>query len=553
MATYQPPDDIDPIFNPFNFKKVEEQTLTPSTADKLYLKYPNAQGTENMATMNVGGVATFLNEAIFNDPVEINNTAVITGDTTFNEPVGNTSEVIFNEPVEINETLTVNQTTTIVNDVLNNSIANLRLENSSTGGVVNFLTSTANGDYSYGVQEGQEGIAFNSSAFITVDGSQTNSVQLNPNQVALWAGGSAVAQPTSSITTDGTNNILNNDTGYTIVNSSNPSQSTLSTFNVKDTTTGNLLSFLMNPTASAYNPMTQQSIPIISNNTLDNSSNLLITVWSATSTGLKISPSSILMGAGGSSSTPTSSVNCNGSTVEVAPSITYPTGRVQNDAFTGAGNLTGSYTNTNMTVNSNGQITALSNGTSSVTPTLPSSWCYYENYTGAYPPTVNFQFNGASWGQNDYFTVQFQIGMEWGTKTNGYYPNYSSLVGYVDFYPWRVAGGNSTPISGGITPANINNSIDGNSSYNYNNATYAPRNRYYWTYGTSFQGASQGVYLYSNSNQGTIAFIIPNPNGSYSNLPFNLSQSYTIVNKGNGQSITMENLNAYTYSGSYGF
>ena len=45
-------------------------------------------------------------------------------------------------------------------------------------------------------------------------------------------------------------------------------------------------------------------------------------------------------------------------------------GRTQDTAYTGAGALAGTYSNTNMTVDANGKITALSNGTSATNPTF---------------------------------------------------------------------------------------------------------------------------------------------------------------------------------------
>ena len=544
MSSYIPPDEIAPIFNPFNFKKVEEQSLTPSIGDKLYLKYPQAQGTENMLTMNVGGVATFLSEAVFNDPVEMNNSAVITGETTFNQPSGNTSELLINDPVEMNDTLVVNQTTTLVSDVLYNSTPNLVLLNSSTGQGVSFFTSANTADYGYSTQLGQMGMAFNGSTSILLAGSLNNSIQLNSNDVALWAGGTGFASPSTSITTNGTNNIISNTL---------TSQSTTTTLDVVETSTQNTISYLLNPDVGNYNPMTILGTPTIVSKGQNNTSNLLLTNWSSTTNGLLLTPTSVLLGSGGNSSTPTSYVECNGSSVVIEPSITYPTGRVQDDAFTGAGGLAGSYTNANLTINSNGQITALSNGSAPApTATIPSGWCYISNFTGNYPTTVNFTFTGTNWNINQYFTIQFQIGMEWGTLTaSGTYPNYSSLVGYIDFYPNRAAGSNSTPPYAPVS--NINNYIEGNNNYNYTNATYAPLGRYYWSYGTSFQGSNQGVFIYSNGYQSSLGFQIMNPNGSGTNLPFNLSQSYTIVNKGNGQPIAIQNLNQYTSYGSYGF
>jgi len=56
---YPPPLEDVPIFDPLLFIVPELGPLTEAIADTKYLRFPFAQGTENMAVMNVLGTATF--------------------------------------------------------------------------------------------------------------------------------------------------------------------------------------------------------------------------------------------------------------------------------------------------------------------------------------------------------------------------------------------------------------------------------------------------------------------------------------------------------------
>ena len=58
MADYSPPIEDLPIFDAIVFT-TGDQPLTQNQADKRYLRFPNAQGTENLQAINVNGVADF--------------------------------------------------------------------------------------------------------------------------------------------------------------------------------------------------------------------------------------------------------------------------------------------------------------------------------------------------------------------------------------------------------------------------------------------------------------------------------------------------------------
>ena len=57
MTDYDPPLVNLPIFDKLVFINPDDY-ITQSQADKRYLKFPNAQGTENLQTTNINGVLT---------------------------------------------------------------------------------------------------------------------------------------------------------------------------------------------------------------------------------------------------------------------------------------------------------------------------------------------------------------------------------------------------------------------------------------------------------------------------------------------------------------
>jgi hypothetical protein len=58
MANYTPPSENLPIFDNSVFIS-NDTPVTIEYANKNYLRFPNAQGTENLQTINVNGTANF--------------------------------------------------------------------------------------------------------------------------------------------------------------------------------------------------------------------------------------------------------------------------------------------------------------------------------------------------------------------------------------------------------------------------------------------------------------------------------------------------------------
>ena len=153
---------------------------------------------------------------------------------------------------------------------------------------------------------------------------------------------------------------------------------------VRDTNSQKQFNLLPNVTAGAYNPATEAgNIQILGfKGGSQNTETLELTTWSSTNSAIKVNPTSVEVGAGGTGVTGTSNILCDGTTVNISPSVTYPDTTVQNSAFTGAGTLAGSYGLVNMTVDANGKITALSDE-SATYETVANAAATYETIANA--------------------------------------------------------------------------------------------------------------------------------------------------------------------------
>jgi hypothetical protein len=82
---------------------------------------------------------------------------------------------------------------------------------------------------------------------------------------------------------------------------------------------------LPNSTVGSYNPLIAVNDSVIfGDNTAIDTSDLVLTTWSATTAGVRINSTSALIGAGGTTATPTASVSCSGTTVTITgdPDVT---------------------------------------------------------------------------------------------------------------------------------------------------------------------------------------------------------------------------------------
>jgi len=246
MATYNPPTEDLAIFDPSVFLTADIP-ITQAEGDKRYLRFPNAQGTENLAATNVNGVLTANGDVLF---------------ANLNPPTSNATQ-----PAS-NDSSTKVPTTAWVQTAVSAGSANLLSSN-------NIWTGT--NDFSNNVVIGSSGTSNLSPTFTTY---KTNLI--------LGTGGQGQLDVECPINVGGFGsiNLLNAD-------------------------------IQMNDDA-IINQFGTRTIPNVLYST-----NIL-----------------------------------NGSRIQYNSDNTQ-----QTSAFTGAGALAGTYTSTNMTLDANGRITAITNGT----------------------------------------------------------------------------------------------------------------------------------------------------------------------------------------------
>jgi len=108
--------------------------------------------------------------------------------------------------------------------------------------------------------------------------------------------------------------------------SSNPAGPSLY---VQDTSTGNQMLFLLTPGNGTYNPASQAGCQSIIASGTENAETLFLSTHSSTNSAVRISPTSVLMGAGSNTSIPTTSVLCNGTNVVMTGNVGIMTANPQ--------------------------------------------------------------------------------------------------------------------------------------------------------------------------------------------------------------------------------
>ncbi len=110
MASYTPPTEDLPIFDSLVFQS-DDIPLTVKQGKKLFLRYPNAQGTENLQAINVGGIATFTtgnngNAIVINTTSGYTNNGIVMNNSGINQnlnpSVNNMNSINMNQDASLN-------------------------------------------------------------------------------------------------------------------------------------------------------------------------------------------------------------------------------------------------------------------------------------------------------------------------------------------------------------------------------------------------------------------------------------------------------------------
>ena len=404
MSIYSPPTQNVAIFDTELFK-TSDKSITQGEADKRYLRFPIAQGTETLQTIAVNGVATF------------NNTINQVGDFTINQDIPTTD------------------------------------------------VDTRN--------------------------------QLKPSTII---------------------------SGW-------PSSTTTATLAISDSISANTVRFHPNISATNFGSISRTGDATILN--AGGSRRLNVTVFTSGSpgvyTGLKVTDSNTSIGFGGTgvNVNPTNAVICDASGVTIRPSITFPDGKVQTSAFTGG--TAGTYTNTNMTIDANGRISAISNGTVPVIPFAPrfTNYADYQSTGSGYSQGTTFVCNG-SWGKRDYIILRITAQGNWIEDGAGW-RYYATTSGQLIFRPFYAPSGNW---------AN-NTSTRARYTTNSGNANIGNVKKALFYSGAINNGTQDFFYIYGESKEIQFQFLAPGSDGGFSGWAYTHLIEY-IVHSSSGGTVSIE-------------
>lgn len=491
MATYQPPSDNLPIFDPLVFSTGDE-ALTYNKAIKIFLKYPNAQGAETLQAITVNGTSTF------NDNITQN------GDNLINQT-----------NISNNTTINTFKASQIYGDL------NLRRPTGGNGGAFRL--------WDVGSVSGNSTQQYHSGNLFQIKN------LVNQGKIYIWNldnTGADAQTLTLAGETGGKGYVGINNTSpqyeLDVLGRLNVNQSfiktsfgntTSPTLELSDTTTSRLLYFVMNSSNNAYNPFVNSGdLSIIASG---NNAPLNLSIQSSTTTGLKVGLTSVLLGSGGTADTPTNNINIDGSTNAISINcVNPPTSNAVQPAFNDSSTkipttawVQGAISATPVVVPAN-----LTPNSVNITPTTYPSTGLFNYYNTGATRGYNFKLTpttytmGALGNQIMNYTSPIKIDF---ISTSGLPTLNEPVLLSVEWFFY--AGSNygsskcdmlvfptfNSPSNWGLTSIGGQDAPDGNYCINNMiggatgtpNSSFTLAGRQYWTYNQAFSGPSLTGFL----------------------------------------------------------
>jgi hypothetical protein len=435
MATYPPPSENLPVFDSTVFSSLTDDPLTYDIAKKHFLLFPIAQGAETLQATTINGSLQVNSSATFTNTINgtiqkaDNITSGTTGDllyqsaanTTSKLPIGANTYVLTSNGTTPTWTAPFVPTTPTLSNVLvagNSAGSNgINMNSQDITNATSITATTFNGSLN-----GNASSANSATTATNINGgingdllyqngpSSTTKLPIGANTYVLTSNGTtptwtapSVVAPTpnlSQVLTTG------NSAGSTSLNMNNNAISSVSTLgvsststfldtvsvnvtasgtskaaiNLRDITSQDYITVIPNNTSGTLNGIVQPNdSSIVSINSAIDTKNIVLTTHSSTKCGVRITPTTALIGAGGSGGfNPTSSISFSGTSATITGDLNMGTGSITNatamTATTFNGSLNGnasSATNVNLSATATGNpyylvMSATQSGTSSL-------------------------------------------------------------------------------------------------------------------------------------------------------------------------------------------